>query len=358
MNRPFDIPNCIRAIDRSAEVSEAYYTPHAARCYSPAFTLEGSGLDAREEAMARSVAAHEAGHHLIAEVYGLNPRCILGAPGEGRCWHRRGTDEEVETLSWGGIIAEDLLGVRKPGRLKPETVLSHTSDWTVYDWASEVRVALRRNDPKEVGLSWSDQEFISGFSNSGLPLRAHKLLVAHLPELRELADTLYATFKPAVIQARSLSNEVVQASLSKPPDGDKPPSGQYGYSDAVTRMMAIEQEARRAAKEAFQLGSEADALSEDAARLGALAGNPIHRDAAADHEFAMEACLAAAAAAKDYNEGWAAEFCKLRAAGDTAGARKAAVAVDLKTPLKHKRHAEKHAEQAVRHFHAARLSKL
>lgn len=342
----FDIPNVIKAFDPSV-VIEGASPEYGTRTPPRGFTLAGNGLSAEEERLARSTAAHEAGHDLIAEHYGLKPQSWLAAPGEGVCLHCRGTDDEVaEAVGWAGIVAEDLLGARKPGRLLPGTILATTSGWEVFDWSEEVRGALRRNDFKSVGLSRSDQRFIDGFSKSPVPLRVFRLLSARLGELKELAGDLYATFRPALVQARDLDDATVQASVAEPAAGDQ--KADY-YGQAVSRMMKTEARAGETEQEAGRLSREADEFSRHIVRLGTMVDNRTHFEAALEHITAMEALREAAAAAEGFNAGWAGEFCKLRAAGDTAGARRAAYTVELRTPRYLKKKAEDHKAAALFH---------
>jgi hypothetical protein len=172
------------------------------------------------------------------------------------------------------------------------------------------------------------------------------LLAGRLSELRELAGEVFDLWRGAIIQARDLTLATIQASAIEPAGGDRKVS--Y-YGESVSRMMKTEARAGETEKRAAELRLNAERLSRQVARLGGLATSRSHAEAAAFHEAACKASFEAAEAARDFNEGWANEFCTLRAAGDSAGARKAAYHVELRTPRHHKRRAAEEAESAVRH---------
>jgi len=124
-------------------------------------------LNAEDTALLKSVAAHEGGHCVTAAYFKLNPRAFIGGPRSGIVAHRAGTSLENAAVAFAGVISEDMLKARCPGRtlpkieLTPETFARWSSDmifnggledFARHGGASDVRMV--EAEPRKCESAW------------------------------------------------------------------------------------------------------------------------------------------------------------------------------------------------------------
>jgi hypothetical protein len=71
-----------------------------------------------------SVAAHEAGHAVIAGHFKLFEAAFVAGRSHGHCFHSPGTSLEIAAISWGGNLAECLLNVPSLHNKRPAPFLN------------------------------------------------------------------------------------------------------------------------------------------------------------------------------------------------------------------------------------------
>jgi hypothetical protein len=112
-------------------------------------------LGPEAERQLERVAVHEAGHEVVAEAFGLPAECFVAGRADAVCTHRLGTPHQNAAISWGGIVAEDLLGVRAELRTLPSVPLTRE---TLPAWFNEMTSAAGRRQ-----LSGPDLEGILSY---------------------------------------------------------------------------------------------------------------------------------------------------------------------------------------------------
>lgn len=119
-------------------------------------------LPDEEERLLQSLAAHEAGHAVVAGYFRLEPRAFVGGPRSGICRHKPGTGFQNGAVVWGGIVGEEVLRCRHPKRTLPTCDLSPA---TFFDWTAQMLSgglasldkyskpdadAIRQSNPQEI----------------------------------------------------------------------------------------------------------------------------------------------------------------------------------------------------------------
>jgi hypothetical protein len=133
-----------------------------------------------------SECVHETGHGVVALAYGLKPRTYIGGAGFGVCKFVPGTAWQNTSITFGGVLAEDLLGARNPLRTIPRCELTAA---TFGDWLNEFLYAGGLEQLHK--YSASDAEDIKMYDQSRECARAaFKILDANRELLKEAAGDL------------------------------------------------------------------------------------------------------------------------------------------------------------------------
>jgi len=311
-------------------------------------SLDETRLSPEEAKAALATSVHESGHYLLADRFGLEPSIALWGPGDGLCQHRPGSREESEVICWSGLMSEDLLKCRRPGRTRPLTDLTAE---TLPQWIEEVMQADRANELHTI-MSHTDRSEISGYgSRTGPPLFAYNMLSSNLDELRAVADYSLKVYMPSIVLARNCGSDFIRARAANP-DPKTPPKA----NTATMRLAPLEEAYRELAKAAQKAEHEAHQLTSDLDKVWPLSSAASHSKGAALHSKAGGLHLQAKEAALEHNRAWALEFERCLSAGDNQGARTAARRIYMKSPWSHQLSADHEFEKAARQTHKGRSS--
>lgn len=116
-------------------------------------------LAPEDERLLRAVCVHESGHAIVAQCFGLEPKCYVAGPGAGAVRHNRPRVRfEQACVSWGGPLAEDIAGARYFKRTLPSFALNRD---TLRRWATSMIL-----DGGIGQLSQTDRDGIEGYKPS------------------------------------------------------------------------------------------------------------------------------------------------------------------------------------------------
>jgi hypothetical protein len=158
-------------------------------------------LGPEAERQLERVAVHESGHETVAEAFGLPAGCFIAGRADGVCRHKLGTPHQNAAISWGGMVAEDLLGVRSERRPLPTVPLSRE---TLPAWFNQMMTAEGRRQ-----LSSADREGIEGYPVQSACDASFNILSERIDALRFSAALLVMDSRDQVFESivRGGSNE-------------------------------------------------------------------------------------------------------------------------------------------------------
>ena len=193
-------------------------------------------LGPEAERQLERVAVHESGHEVVAEAFGLPAQCHVAGRGDAVCVHVLGKPHQNAAVSWGGALAEDLLGVRAELRTLPSVPLSRG---TLPAWFDEMMSTAGRRQ-----LSGPDLEGILSYPVESSCRAAFDILSERIDALRFSASLLVAE-----------SRERVFESLAR---------GGSGEADVLDVQHYVRQAQERARQEQQRVNAEALAAKLDA----------------------------------------------------------------------------------------------
>jgi len=177
-----DGAHLLLAVEKAGAATEFLFFPFNAKG-----AMELTRLAPADEKLLASIAAHEAGHAVVALAFGLRPRAYIGGPDSGICKHEPGVAWQNAAIIWGAVLAEDILRARNALRTVPRCELTPE---TFLDWMNEFEFEGGMEQLRQ----YSEPDFLviaaEAARSRDIARAAFKILDANRDLLKEVADNL------------------------------------------------------------------------------------------------------------------------------------------------------------------------